>query len=368
MPVLWSMRVLSATGIVVALAALAGGADAREASIYRGPCGEVVLPTGPTGLQAPVRIETSCGIFAVDEDGARFVSIRPTKIEDGLRRRAGRLDLLERGRVVWRSRGRRHPRHAVGAWLVRDGLWIAFQYYRSPLYLVQDGGPERAVSEAAILFGWSRAGFLLTATGDASAVVVRDRRGRRIRTLTEGSGSARFDKWSKTLLMISRGRLLRTDGRTLETVADVSRYGLGRWVEIVPLRSGRIALVGKRLVVLGSDGGVVATDPRGGSAPTESPAGAFATVSTRYFTNSVRIRDSVRLLRPGDHSSTLLFTKELRREGCGRFSGTSWRGEQLLYTTTEGHVVMIDTESGDHIDLAAAVARLPGKFLSAAWA
>lgn len=366
------MRALAATGIVAALAAVAGGAEARDVSIYRGACGEVVLPTGATGLPAAIRVETSCGVFAVDQDGARFVSKRPTRIQDGLRRRAGRLELLEHGRVVWRSRGRTYPRHAVGAWIVSDGGRIAFQYYGSPLYLVQRGGAERVVPGAAaedILFGWTRAGLLLSATGDAAAALVaRDRTGRKVRTITEGAAGARFDRWSKTLLMFSRGRLLRTDGRALETVAQVSRYGLGRWVEIVPLQSGRIALVGKRLVVLGSDGVVVAADRRGGSAPTESPAGAFATVSTRYFTNSVRIRDSVRLLRPGDRSSTLLFAKELRREGCGRFSGVSWRGEQLLYTATEGHVVLIDAESGDHVDLTAAVARLPGKFFSAAWA
>lgn len=58
MAVLWWMRAFLATGIAVSLAALTGGAQAREVSVYRGKCGELVLPQGPSGLPAAIRVET----------------------------------------------------------------------------------------------------------------------------------------------------------------------------------------------------------------------------------------------------------------------------------------------------------------------
>ena len=366
MPVLWRMRALAATGIVAVLAAAAGGAEAREVSIYRGACGEVVLPTGETGLSAAIRVETSCGTFELGPDGVRFVAAsRPRATPDGFRRRGGKLELLERGRVVWRSH-RRHPRHAVSAWSARDGGSLAFQYYRSPLYLVARDGRERVVAGARgdFPYGWTRAGLLLKSGDD---IVVRDTGGRVVRTLTGIAGIGRFDERSKTLLLISKRRLLRTDGRRVAHVADISRYGLGRWAQIVPLPSGRIALVGKRLVVLRPDGRLIAADRGDVGYPEDSPAGAVATITTQYL-GGARIRESVRLLRPGARSSTRVFAKNITREGCGLGSMLAWRGERLLFWTTEGQVAGIDTESGRHVDLTSVVARLPGQFSSAAWA
>src|SRR5215211_4573610 len=63
------MRLIAATGIAVMLAAIAGGAEAREASIYRGPCGQTILPSGATGLESAIRVDTSCGMFSIDEHG-----------------------------------------------------------------------------------------------------------------------------------------------------------------------------------------------------------------------------------------------------------------------------------------------------------
>ena len=101
--------------------------------------------------------------------------------------------------------------------------------------------------------------------------------------------------------------------------------------------------------------------------PSESPEGAVATISTRFLDDSLRVEESIRLLRPGTDASTLLFRHEFRPSGCPRAQALSWRDDVLVYWTTEGRVVVLEADSGDHVDLTAAVARLPGGFQSAGW-
>jgi hypothetical protein len=69
------MRVMAATGIALAVAAIAGAADAREALIYQGRCGEAALPAAPGGLPRAVDVATECGRFRIDPAG-RVVAIR----------------------------------------------------------------------------------------------------------------------------------------------------------------------------------------------------------------------------------------------------------------------------------------------------
>jgi hypothetical protein len=68
------MRVMAATGIALAVAAIAGAADAREALIYQGRCGEAALPAAPGGLPRAVDVATECGRFRIDPAG-RVVAI-----------------------------------------------------------------------------------------------------------------------------------------------------------------------------------------------------------------------------------------------------------------------------------------------------
>jgi hypothetical protein len=43
------------------------------------------------------------------------------------------------------------------------------------------------------------------------------------------------------------------------------------------------------------------------------------------------------------------------------------RGDDLLYVTTQGDLVVINTPSGELADLSASVARVPGDFYDARW-
>jgi hypothetical protein len=305
------MRALAATAIAVGLAAVAGGAEAREASIYRGACGEVVLPSGPTGLDAAIRIDTSCGTFIADNSRVRFVGA----LANGANAGAGQ---------------------AIN--IVRE----------QPL-------------------GWTRAGLRFTSA--AGVVTFRTRPGRTSMRLRTARDLFWFDAGSGTLLLVTPDEeLIRTDGRNTQSLGAVSSLGLSHWSEIQPLPSGRIALLGRGLVILDPDGAVVAADSRRrGGLPTESPSGAVAIISPANPGNYYAARESVRLLRPGDRSSTPLFVNDYTPLGCGRSPSLAWRGKTLLYSTPEGKVVAIDIGSGERVDLTEVVARLPGDFISAAW-
>lgn len=357
------MRAVVATAIALILAALAGGAQAREGSIYRGKCGEVLLPSGPTRLDSAVRIRTACGAFVVDGRGVRYMG--PYRLGpkwDGLVARRGRLILYDRGRVLWRSRGKRQ---AVPSWFVRDGHRFAFMAYNGPLYIAEIHRPERVVGRLGEYpLGWTRAGLLVTS--QEHVLRARTRSGRLVRIFERRAGSRAFDPWSRTLAYVSgRGALIRTDGVRSQTL--IAR-GLRRWVDIRPLEEGRIAVIHRRLLVLAPDGSVLASDRSRFNLPILTSRGVIALIVTGRIDSRSRADESVRLLRPGDRSSTLLHRTKVGALGCGHWPTLAWRGDELLYSTTQGQVVVLTPGSGERIDLTAVVKRLPGEFLEARWA
>ena len=174
-----------------------------------------------------------------------------------------------------------------------------------------------------------------------------------------------FDERTRTLLYVSRsGALVRTDGQRTHTLLP---NGLRRWVDIRPLEEGRIGVVGRRLLVLAQDGSVWL--PTGGSTTSlRSRPGAIALIATGPLDGRSRANEMVRLLRPGQQSSTLLHETKVGALGCGHWPTLAWRGSELLYATSEGHVVVMKPSSDEKLDLTAVVKRLPGEFLEARWA
>jgi hypothetical protein len=193
------MRLFAATGIAVVLAAAAGGAEAREVSIYRGECGALVLPSGPTRLESELRIETSCGRFAVDGDGIRFVGARrPGWKYVGLLARRGRLVFYERGRILWRSRGKNYR---AASWVAKSGGSLAFMAYGGRLHIADFDGPERAIGHLGEHpLGWTWAGLLVTA--QRNLLRARTHAGRLVRILESRAGSRVFDPRSRTLIYV----------------------------------------------------------------------------------------------------------------------------------------------------------------------
>jgi hypothetical protein len=362
MPVLWWMRAVVATGIALSLAALAGGAQAREASIYSGKCGQVALPSGPTGLGASVNVDTRCGRFVLGPQGVRFAGARPNRpryvgLVGG---RGGWLNFYERGRIRWQS----HRRHqwGVGA---SDGRSLAFLSSRGRLYLTDLVRPERAVgTRFENPLGWTRAGLLITRKRYVLRVWARS--GRLVGKLASRGWNQRFDEWSRTLLYVTPdGALIRTDGRSMQRLTRQVERG----IEIIPLEDRAVALLGhERLTVLGSDGSVSATDRRRGSLPAITARGdAIAMISTEPLDRASHAKESVRFLRSGERLSTVLYVAKVGALGCGHWPTLAWRGHELLYSTSEGHVVVLKPASGRRVDLTAVVKRLPGEFLAARW-
>jgi hypothetical protein len=362
MPVLWWMRALLATGIAAALAALAGGAQAREASIYRGKCGEVVLPSGPTSVASSLGIRTACGTFAIDGRGVRYTGPdRAGWKYDGLTTRRGRIFLYEKGRILWRSRGRRH---GVASWYFRDGRTLSFLPYGGRLHIAEIDGRERPVGfRDEYPLGWTRAGLLVTSQGHV--LRARTRSGRLVRVFEERAGTRSFDPSLRTLIYVSgSGALIRTDGRRSETL--VSR-GLRRWIGIWTLEGGRVALTDRRLTLLRADGSFLASDGLPGNLAGIEVGDEIVTVSTGPLDSRSRAPEWVRLLRAGDRASTLLHSASVGALGCGHWPTLAWRGDELLYSTSEGHVVVMKPSSEKKLDLTAVVKRLPGEFLEARW-
>jgi hypothetical protein len=94
---------------------------------------------------------------------------------------------------------------------------------------------------------------------------------------------------------------------------------------------------------------------------------AIAMISTGPLDSRSQAKESVRLLRPGRSSSTVLSAAKVGALGCGHWPTLVWHGDELLYSTSEGHVVVVKPSAGRHLDLTAVVKRLPGEFLAASW-
>jgi hypothetical protein len=248
---------------------------------------------------------------------------------------------------------------------VRDGHRFAFMSYNGPLYIAEVDRPERAVGRLGEYpLGWTRAGLLVTS--QEHVLRARTGSGRLVRIFERRAGSRAFDPWSRTLAYVSRrGALIRTDGVRSQTL--IAR-GLRRWVHIRPMEEGRIAVIHRRLLVLGPDGSVLASDRSRFNLPVLTSRGVIALIVTGRIDSRSRADESVRLLRPGDRSSTLLHRTKVGALGCGHWPTLAWRGDELLYSTTQGHVAVLSPGSGERLDLTAVVKRLPGEFLEARWA
>jgi hypothetical protein len=267
----------------------------------------------------------------------------------------------ERGRILWRSRGKNYR---AASWVAESGGSLAFMAYGGRLHIADFDGPERAIGHLGEHpLGWTWAGLLVTA--QRNLLRARTHAGRLVRILESRAGSRVFDPRSRTLIYVSGdGAVIRTDGRSKRRLA----HRISRSVQIVPLEDGRVALLGPRVVVLGSDGSIVASDRRHYNVPAISSHGAIAMISTGPLDGDSRARESVRLLRPGERSSEVLIAIQVGALGCGHRPTLAWRGGQLLYATSEGDVVVFTPGSDKHLNLTRVVSRLPGEFFEARWA
>ena len=278
-------------------------------------------------------------------------------------RSGGRLEVEWRGRTVWRSQ-RRYEIAGFGD-VRRYGGTFAL-WFRNSLFFVPPGGRERLVARGEFPLGWTARGRLVTS---------RMRRGPSTLTLRDRGGVARGTyavrgpfAWDRDLgraVLIENGFLVAWDGRR-RVVADLRGEKLhSPW--LAPLAGEYVAVqTARRLLVVRGDGTITVAVPlpdgtqSGGPVANEQGVVAFA-VSHGHRGHRTRGSESVYALSPGDHEPTLLYRHSFRFALCERGASLAWYGPWLLYQSTEGRLVAIETtEPRRRVDLSSTLARLPG--------
>ncbi|MBD0328960.1 MAG: hypothetical protein ICV64_02510 [Thermoleophilia bacterium] len=368
-------------GVIAPLvAALLAGAPTPAA-----PC-QAALPHGPR-VPAPIVFTTSCGAFRLAPSGRvdrlpkgwlaahSGGTSRPYGADLQLRRnRGGRIVLLRRGRIVWRSRA--VYRNDAGDVAFGPGAF-AFAAYHRGVFVTDLRGPERLVVRGRGRYphAFLASGRLLVTGGPAILVVSPDRRVERTYAYSRRAGHT-FDAAGETFYFVT------PDGR-LAVLSDTGvRLGrpLGFAGTLMSAPAGRLLFEGTRSLMLTTrDGRLVARArwPRSRLGVLDSGVAVAADGNRLAF----RLSDA----RPGATSGTAVlyvvaaeetraravYRHRLGPVGCGVGANMNWHGRHLLYTSADGQVAVIDAATGRRTDLGRLARSLPrrsaGERPFAAW-
>jgi hypothetical protein len=327
-------------------------------------CGDVVLR--PDG-----RVERRAGRADQDERWPRGALDRSG--DTYLLVRHGRLTVERRGVRLWRSTGR-YRLYGTPHYLEATALGpraVAFSFHDAGLYVAGFGRPERIAARGEEPLFWTPAGHLLTYRWDrpGSSLILRAADGSVLRRLPERMQNFAVAENRRSVVFATpEGRLVRTDGERVERLAGIRALG-----------EPGIELPGGGLIVLHSDsaGRLLVLDSAGGqfgstrlehwpAAWAVSPDGlALAFVDTRWTPDYEQGTDAVLVLRRGGLSAVQVYERRHGGSPCGRGAALAWHGQDLLYSTTEGAVVALDsTGTRPPVDLTATVAELPGVWRS----
>jgi hypothetical protein len=341
-------------------------------------------------LPAPIVVTTDCGRYRFDRSGrvsyrrgfalpvppgttAYYPDLTWYRVRAD--HRYGRLTIGHGKHTLWRSHGRRFrdaQDSGVGA-VVSGRTAVAFSVFhgrRLYLYAARLGQAERLVATGETPLGFTAGGALVSER--LRTLLLRRGPVWRPRRLWSGAGDVVFDHAARAVYFVRRGRLERFDDSGVTRLATLTSLRVGRRPQIEPL--GRLVGVhsSSRLVVLRADGSVFASTalPRPArhadvvSSALAADADADAVAFTVTHGNSAygsRGSELVYLLRPGETAARVVFRERLRFAVCERAAELAWRGRRLLYSTSEGHVALIDTRRpARSVDLSKTVARLPG--------
>lgn len=377
------MRAVAAAAILAALVVVAPG----EAEESLPACAWKAPKSGPRGLPATLSLQTRCADFhllpngSVRPNGHGILSDQPPKGSIGFtdgswwRLRGGRLEVNRGGQRVWHS-ARRYPRLFQLEGAAVDSSAVAFTY-ASRLFVAAGGhlAVERPVARNERPLGWSRDGLLFTSRmrGEGGDVRLRGPEGAFISVVEPRPRAVRFDPVTRALLMVNRyGRVARFDGRNTTELADLRRLGMPvtSWIE--PLAGGLIGVTAsRRVAILRADGSLFASarfpPGRRWSAAANSglvadPNGQVVALTltegnTGYASDGA---EWLLVLREGDRVARVLHREPLKFAVCERWTTLAWQDRWLLYASTEGRTLALDTGRGRVVDLSRLVARLPG--------
>jgi hypothetical protein len=341
----------------------------------------------PSGLPVTLSIQTRCADFHLRRDGSVRASglgllhDRPPKgtIEfgDGHRWhvRAGRLELSRGAERIWRSTARYARPFMLEGAAVGDRA-VAFAY-RSRLFVATGGdrAVERPVARNERPLGWTRDGLLVTSRvrEEGGDVRVREGNGSLVAVVEARPHSLRFDRATQTVLMVNRyGRVARFDGRSANELVALHRLGMPVTSSIEPLAGGLIGVVAaRRVAILRADGSLFASarfppgrrwSAAGNSGLVADPEGRAVALTltegnTGYASDGA---EWLLVLREGDRVARVLHREVLTFAVCERWTTLAWHDRWLLYSSTEGRTLALDTARRRLVDLTPFVARLPG--------
>lgn len=291
--------------------------------------------------------------------------------------RGGRIAVLRAGRELWRSAGRFR---AVAVFATVGPDAVAFSYERftrsrssESLYLARLGGRERELAVNETPLGWTSRGRLLTERfrDGFFGVYLRDGDGRLLGRVAANVREVRFQPATRTVLALSRSGVLERYRGSWRRLADLHALGFGRQASFEPLAGGLIGILqASHVVVLRPSGALFASarfPARGRSFTVAGHSGLVANASGSAVAFAVTSgdnghapvgRESVYVLRAGDRSGREVYSGTLRFAVCERWASLDWHGDWLLYATTEGKTVALNSRAPTRrIDLTRVVRR-----------
>jgi hypothetical protein len=283
--------------------------------------------------------------------------------------------IVGRGRpALWRSHGEIASRWQLGV-VTLGPHTVAYQHDHK-LYLAPLRGVERPVASREMPLGWTTGG-LYTYRYQGRELLLRSDTGALLRTIARQPLGSDYVVINGSLYFITHGMLESASRAGTRRLASPASLGssAGPWLQ--PL--GRLVELqdNSRLVVVRPDGSVFAwtrlplsqgeTEGISSSLVVDPQGNAVAFTAAAAESNdpgAARLAhgtEMVYLLRAGAHTAIPLHTERVDFKVCERGASLQWQGKWLLYSNSEGNLVLIDT-TGAHraIDLTRLIHSLPG--------
>jgi hypothetical protein len=335
------------------------------------------LPAAPAGLPAPVVFRTACGSYRARGDGAvththavRLPWGAPSRFRIGVR--DDHVILVQDGRVRWRSKRVFTSPESDFDSIAFGKHSLAFSFVHGQLWVSRLDAHERAVGWSEGALAWTKRGDLLTVRlrHGKPNLAVRDRNGLHPRLIARQPKNYLVDDATQTVIYVTAsGSLVRSDGRTKETLADLGSLGFGLRATLKVLSRNMIAIWSpERLALLRGDGSVFAAMDY-----PAAPAGltyGWATFAVEDNRVAVAVElanregtlgeDVLFVLKAGDRQGHQLARKQTQWAGCGWMVTLLWHGDWLLYSDSFVDVLAIDTNGGGRVDLSETARQLPG--------
>ncbi len=321
------------------------------------------IARGPA-VPAQLVLHTSCGWYEHDPNGHTFRLPNHWGAIHGVgsgRRYGAQLDvccdrmrhvsLRLHGRLVWRSSGRYL---GYAGQLAFGPHEFAFADYRRGVFLTDLRGPERLVLRGRGRYpdDFTRNGDLIVVARNTLVVVSRHGRVVGRYPFRQANGYA-FDWRAHAYVFVTpNGRLAQLRNRRVRLGPVAAQLG-----GVSVLSRGLVALTGRaRFTVLRENGTVVAGARWNPRAQTLL-VGPAASPDSRSLVYELGARGAATLyvVHPGERQGRIL----LRRwhsparcvEGGPCAGGLDWHGRFFLFHPGDGHVGLVDSETGRLIDL-----------------